>query len=274
MPSSPGAPARPGRLHMRTVPWRQALLALALLGSPGAAAAAEVTALYQAYWAGLPAGELRLSLRDDEAGYRDQIEIRSEGLPRIVTRFRGSAVSEGRFSAASRPQPAHYEALYDLRKRRDRRLSMRFAPHAGAVVAERGANDTSRKPPLAEEFRRDVLDPLSALTAIRRELQRGNRGGFSVPVYDGARRFDVLARVLPKRAGQPALELQLSLKPIAGFKGETSEDGDPDSAPRPVHLTLSDDQRLMPLSMEVSLYYLPLVVQLSRWCEPAAACRW
>jgi hypothetical protein len=127
---------------------------------------------------------------------------------------------------------------------------------------------------LPEEFRRNVLDPLSALTAIRRELRGGNRGSFSVPVYDGARRFDVTGRVLPKRAGQPSLDLVLTLAPIAGFKGDTSDDGDPDSAPRPVQLTISDDHRLMPLSMEVSLYYVPLVIQLVRWCDPAAACKW
>jgi len=233
----------------------------------------EVSALYQAYWAGLPAGEIHLTLQDDAAGYRNRIDISSEGLPRLISRFRGTAVSEGRLAAEPAPHPSRYEAVYDLRKRRDRKLSMIFTAKAGAVVAERGTGDTSRKPPLPEEARRNVLDPLSALTSIRRELRRGNRGGFSVPVYDGARRFDVIGRVLPKRAGQAALELELTLSPIAGFKGEASDDGDPDNAPRPVSLTLSDDQRLMPLSMQVSVAYLPLVVQLARWCDAARPCR-
>jgi hypothetical protein len=238
------------------------------------ARAAEVSAMYQAYWAGLPAGEIRLSLRDEAGAYRDQIDIRSEGLPRLVSRFRGTAVSEGRLAADPRPEPSRYEASYDLRKRRDRKLSMQFAAKGGAVIAERGADDTSRKPPLPEQFRRNVLDPLSALTAIRHELRRGNRGSFSLPVYDGARRFDVIGRVLPKRAGQPTLDVELTLAPIAGFKGDTSDDGDPDNAPRPVSLTISDDHRLMPLSMQVSVAYMPLVVQLSRWCDAAAPCRW
>jgi hypothetical protein len=30
----------------------------------------------------------------------------------------------------------------------------------------------------------------------------------------------------------------------------------------------------MPLSMSVSLGYLPLVVELSRWCSAAAPCPW
>src|SRR5207253_10276354 len=110
--------------------------------------------------------------------------------------------------------------------------------------------------------------------AIRHELRRGNRGSFTIPVYDGSRRFDVIIRVLPKAAGDTALHLALTLAPIAGFKGETSDDGDPDNAPRPVALTISDDQRLMPLSMSVSLYYLPLVIDLRRWCDTAATCGW
>jgi hypothetical protein len=238
------------------------------------AQAGESAALYDAYWAGLPAGEIRLTLRDDAAAYRAEIAIRTDGLARLLTRFRGSAVSEGRF-AEHLPAPSRYDAAYDLRKARDRHLSMAFAPHAGgALVAERGIADTSKKPPLAEPFRTNVLDPLSALAAIRLELRRGNRGPFTIPVYDGTRRFDASVRILPKRAGEPALQLALTLAPIAGFKGETSEDGDPDTAPRPVLLTISDDERLMPLSMSVSLGYLPLVVELRRWCGDAAPCPW
>src|SRR5204863_206843 len=83
---------------------------------------------------------------------------------------------------------------------------------------------------------------LSALTAIRHELRRGNRGSFTVPVYDGARRFDVIARVLPpSKSNERALHLRLTLSPIAGFKGETSDDGDPENAPRPVEVAISDD---------------------------------
>jgi uncharacterized protein DUF3108 len=251
-----------------------AILCLLPLAPALPAQAEEVAALYRAYWAGLPAGEIRIKLRDDPASYRDDIAIRTEGLPRLVTRFQGTAVSEGRFGAARLPSPVRYDARYDLRKRRDKRLSMRFDPVPGGLVADRGPGDSSEKPPLKPAFRTNVLDPLSALTAIRHALRQGARGSFSVPVYDGARRFDVKVRVLPKAAGDRALHLVLTLAPIAGFKGETSEDGDPDDAPRPVALTISDDARLMPLAMRVSLYYLPLVVELSRWCNPAAPCSW
>ena len=52
---------------------------------PRLAAADESSAIYRVYWAGLPAGDIKLTLRDDPSGYRDEIAIRSEGLPRVVT---------------------------------------------------------------------------------------------------------------------------------------------------------------------------------------------
>ena len=252
-----------------------AVLAGLIASASGGAFAAETAALYNAYWAGLPAGDIRLVLRDDPAGYRDEIAIRSEGLAWLFTKFRGTATAEGRLAPDRTPSPSHYEAHYDLRKARGKRQTMRFVSRASAVFADRGPDDTSQRPQLAEEFRKNVVDPLSALTAIRHELRRGNRGSFTVPVYDGARRFDVVAQVLPnKNTNERVLHLRLTLSPIAGFKGETSDDGDPENAPRPVEVAISDDARLLPLSMRVSIAYLPLVVELARPCDSGAVCRW
>lgn len=265
------APARAG-IPRR---WRRTVAALALLIALGVrpAYAEEAQALYQAYWAGLPAGQIRLTLREDGASYRDEIGMTTEGVARLAIRFRATAVSQGRLAGAT-AAPSQYDAYYDLRKRKDRRLALRFVARGGAVVADRGAEDTSTKPPLAEEFRRNVLDPLSALAAIRRGLRDRSRTAFTIPVYDGARRFDVVVRVLPKTPGSGILPVELNLRPIAGFKGESSEDGDPDNAPRPVQLTLTDDARLMPLRMSVSLYYLPLTVELTQWCRTGERCGW
>src|SRR5262249_46322079 len=154
-----------------------------------------------------------------------------------------------------------------LRKNKNRVLNMPFVAAGSSRIAERGPRDTSTKPVLAENFRRNVTDPLGALAAIRHEVQAHPGQPFTVPVYDGARRFDVEVRPWPHKPGDPpGRQLALTLRPIAGFKGESSDDGDPESAPRPVELTLSDDARLMPLSLTVPIYYLPLTVDLVQWC--------
>src|SRR5262245_51322971 len=81
-----GAEARP----RKTSPYvRAGFIACLLSFAAPAARGGETAALYQVYWAGLAAGDIRLTLRDETGGYRSQIEIRSAGLPAVVTRFRG-----------------------------------------------------------------------------------------------------------------------------------------------------------------------------------------
>ena len=241
------------------------------------ARADDIVALYAAYWAGVPAGEIRLRLHEDgAAAYRDEIEIRTAGLPALLSKFRATAQAEGRLSVGRPAEPSHYDATYDLRKRRDRRISMHFVTRAGAVIAERGPDDTSRKPPLAEKFRSNTVDPVTAFNRVRgalRAAQRSAHSSFTIPVYDGARRFDILGHILPKKdASEGTLRAELTLRPIAGFKGETSEDGDPDSAPRKVDLLVTDDARMMPLSITVPVFFMPLVVQFMHYCASAETC--
>src|SRR5271165_1840291 len=81
-------------------------LSIALLGATTTgrkAAAEDITAVYSAFWAGLPAGQIRVKLRDSGSGYSDEIEISTQGLPRLFTRFRATARAEGR-AVANRPE--------------------------------------------------------------------------------------------------------------------------------------------------------------------------
>lgn len=249
------------------------ILAASLVMMSAAARADDVSALYNATWAGLPAAKISLSLHDGGGAYRDQITVGAEGLPRLVTHFRGTAVSQGRLAVNGAPSPTEFDSNYDLRKRKNRELRMNFIVRNGAIVAERGPGDSSRKPELKEQFRRNVIDPLSVVTLIRAAVRRGETQ-FTIPVYDGARRFDAEVRVLPRNPRDPGIHLALMLRAIAGFKGESSDEGDPDDAARPVSLTLSDDGKLTPLSMTVNIWFLPLTATLGRLCAPGEACVW
>lgn len=254
-----------------------AALALAATSAAGAGAgrADEIIAFYRASWAGLPAAEVRLKFSQSGEHYHDEVHIETKGLSRWITRFRGDAASEGRFATGGAAAPSHYEARYDLRKWHDVRVSMSFVARDGATVAERSAEENRRKPPLAERYRQNVLDPISAVVAIRERLRAGlpaPGSRFSVPVYDGARRFDVAVEVEPAEDGKKDIRLKLVLRPIAGFKGASGEDGDPDNSPRPAEATFSGDGRLVPLSLSVSVVFLPLVVRFDHFCASYADC--
>ena len=250
-------------------------LALGIGALADVAHAEELAAFYRATWAGLPAAEVRLGLGDTPSDYRHEIRIETQGLPRWLTKFRADAVGEGKLVGDGSATPARYDARYDLRKRRDQHLSLRFVKREGEIVAERTEADTSHKPPLAEMHRRDVLDPIAALAFIRQQLRvkpPTSGDSFTIHVFDDARRFDVLVRVIAVGGEENTIRLGLTLKPIAGFKGETSEDGDPDSAPRPVDLALSNDARLLPLSLRVRIGFLPVSVQLDHVCATFVTC--
>lgn len=250
-------------------------LAFGIGGIADVAQAEELAAFYRATWAGLPAAEIRLGLGDTPSDYRHEIRIETQGVPRWFTKFRADAVGEGKLAKNGSAIPGHYDAHYDLRKRRNQLLSLRFVEREGDRVAERTPDDTSRKPMLAEIHRRDVLDPIAALAFIRQQLRvkRPQAGDtFTIPVFDDARRFDVAVRVVAVGGEEDTIRLGLTLKPIAGFKGESSDDGDPDNAPRPVDLTLSNDARLLPLTLRVRIAFLPVWVQLDHVCVSFATC--
>jgi hypothetical protein len=232
-----------------------------------------MVANYSAYWAGLPAANIRLTLRDGSVGYHDKIEITTQGLPYLLSRFRATASAEVRF-ADRNAEPLGYLAAYDLRKRHNSRVSMNFVRRPGGTVAERGPDDTSRKPPLAEAFRKNSVDPLSALERIREALRTAGPGRrFTIPVYDGARRFDIVGEILSRNnPADGTLRTELTLRPIAGFRGETSEDGDPDDTPRKVELTVTDDARLLPLSITVPVFFMPLVIRFEELCPTTRSC--
>src|SRR5437868_8304217 len=122
----------------------------------GAAFAAETAALYHAYWAGLSAGDIRLVLRDEPSGYRDEIAIRSAGLPRLITRFQGTATAEGRL-AADRTEPlrgalqptqgARPLSQHAVREARGRRYRpARSRRHQQEIAARRGFPQERARP--------------------------------------------------------------------------------------------------------------------------------
>jgi len=251
-------------------------MAALFLGWNGAPASADsLTGFYVVRWAGLPAAGIRMSLDDAATSYRMQIGMESQGLPRWITHFRADVSGDGAIGPEG-AEPAHYDARYDLHKRQNSHIILRYDPDETGRIAERAEGDTSRKPQLTAIYRHNVVDPLAALVSIRQALRTGpHQPGrqFTVPIYDGARRFDVAAAVSAQNPPDGLIHLHLTLRPIAGFKGETSEDGDPDSAPRPVDVTFKDDATLRPISLSAPLAFFTMSVTLDHICAQYQDCR-
>ena len=256
--------------------------ALALLCLPmltRVAAGAPTQYRFSASWTGMPVADIYLTLDDDDSGYRAAIDIRSLGIMKLFTKFGAHGSAEGAFATDGAVLPARYESDYKLRKKRNHQ-SLRYVVGNDGRTAERGPSDTATKPPLALQFRQNVLDPLAALAALRQRLRRqalAGGGSFKIPVYDDKRRFDIDGKFLGRetltmdQATHAALHFHLLLTPIAGFR--TADEGeDIENKPREVELFLSDDGRLVPLQLTVSVFYLPAVTRLIGPCTATAPC--
>jgi hypothetical protein len=260
---------------MRQGPVLGAVAALIVLACGSAARGEEWVAAYRANWGPVQAAHLQLSIDSSTEGYRDRIRIETIGLSWFLTHFRAHAEAEGRIgNGAARPD--RFSALYDLHQRHDSHHQLDFVAHDGMLIAERGPEDDSSKPPLAEIYRRGVVDPISAFAAIRERFRtEGVTAGdhFTLPVFDDTHRFDVEVSVLSIDTEANAIRLHIDLKPIAGFKGETSDDEDPDDAPRPVELSLTNDVRFLPIAMTTVVAWLPLTIAFDHMCTDFSSCQ-
>lgn len=257
---------------MRTIRLLKSLCVAAAIGISVPATAEPLSLRYSATWGGGTAADIRLFLDEADGKFVNRLDIETVGLARLLSGFRVRATSIGQVDADD-VAPSRFDAMYDSHKKRDKRINVNFTQIPEGTLAEEGPENTSKDPVIAADFRRDVLDPLSSITAVRRlirerGLSRDRR--FTLAVYDGKRRFDVegmVESVEKIRWGKGTVEtlaLRLVLHPVAGFDGETEDGYKPDANKREVHVSVTNDERAIPLRLSVPIAYVPAVISLDR----------
>jgi hypothetical protein len=248
-----------------------ALWAAAIVCGLSTTASAERLSLrYSATWGGGAAADIRLHLDESEGRFHNRLDLETVGLARLLSGFRMRATSTGQ---AEDVAPLAFDAVYDSHRKRDKRINIHFVQLADGSVAEEGPDNTSTDPVIAAEFRRDVLDPLSCITVVRRLVRDGGitpGKAFTLAVYDGKRRFDVegtanaVERLRWGAGTVEALSLRLLLRPVAGFDGESDDGYKPDANTRELLVSVTNDRRAIPLRLSVPIAYVPAIVVLDR----------
>lgn len=238
----------------------------------GTASAEPLSLRYSATWGGGAAADIRLFIEESNGSFHNRLDIETVGLARLLSGFRARASSTGQ-AAFDDVAPRAFDAIYDSHRKRDKRINVYFVQQADGSLAEEGPENTSKDPLIAAEFRRDVIDPLTSITAVRRLVREGGLSrdrGFTLAVYDGKRRFDVegsvtaIEKVRWGKGAVEALALRLLLKPVAGFDGESEDGYKPDANTREVLVSVTNDARAIPLRLSVPIAYVPAVVVLDR----------
>jgi hypothetical protein len=200
-------------------------LAAALLGA-GQARAAAIEVDYGIWLSGLPLGQAGMKGEFDGTRYKLQLQVKLTGFAGAITGGQGSATAAG---AVTGPRPNPSAFAVTARSASDQRV-IRMGLAGGNVVAVEIEPPWQERPdrvPVSEAHKRAVIDPLSAVlmpSAGRGPLLDQANCNRTVPVFDGATRFDVVltyggTRTLEKGAyAGPVLVCQVRYVPISGHR--------------------------------------------------------
>jgi hypothetical protein len=261
--------------------WPVLVAALMLMAAAAAARApapdAALDLRYDMYYGGIRVADVRLRHANGGDRYGAEFDIATKGLVDVFLRYRGQASTEGRLDPAGALQPVAYSARY---KRRDatRVTEVRF-DETGEVthlrIEKRGKPQASEVP---EAERRAVVDPLTALFALRQHLAERSAERFRARVFDGRRRYDLEASVAGRErasvagASWPALRLELVVIPLAGFDGEDLVESGVAEGGFRTQVLVSDDERAIPLEVRTLDARITVIFQLRQDCSAGSGC--
>jgi hypothetical protein len=235
-----------------------------------------VTLQYTAFWGGIEAARLGLSLREGAVDYDGQIDLRTVGMLKNLLRLQIIANSKGKF-AKQTLIPTSYQYTSIRRKKTkgvawvyDRKTRIaRMPDHPGLEKI------------VPESWRQNVVDPIGAtINAIR--ILRQQRGADSaalrapMAVFDGRRRFDLQITGYERREltvaqkTRKVIALTLAVTPKAGFDANDREGETWQSAK--IELFLADDGLFYPIRAVASTSLGPAILQLSGGCIGTPPC--
>lgn len=267
----------------------QALLAAVLLAAPPAVGIAapehapgRALALgYDVHVGGLRLGRMTLETRLHEGRYGITVGAKAADLLDRLVRWSYIAEAEGRLIDGGGVTPTAFRSERSLR---DRRWSVRLDYDAEGrpthiQVPPASKEDEDAVPP---GLRPGTVDLLSAAVAIARTAEaNGDTCEARIPVYDGRRRYDVVARPTGSRTltpgslgifGGTAIGCRIEIHPVAGFRVARRNETNfwtiaPDGRPRAFDLWLgrpAPGDPLVPVRMEArELFYTRVVGHLA-----------
>jgi hypothetical protein len=159
---------------------------------------------------------------------REEVEAsvrwRVDGLLGLLDREKGRLEAQGRVGGDGRVVPASFASLFEKPDRR-REVSIRYAADGHIRDLELTRDGRARESEVPESLRDGTVDTITAFWRLRDWLDadEGGREEGRVAVFDGRRRYDLLARRLGGETAEldgrevRAERVELTLVPRSGF---------------------------------------------------------
>lgn len=195
LPERPDAMSRPFPSIVRNHSAAAPLLLAAALFAVSPAAAQTLDVDYRITLAGLTIGNATLQAMSQGDRYGVEVNAQLTGVVGMLSGGRGAARSSGSLNG-SRPVPSTY-AVTSSNGRQSRSIRMALVGGDVRVSAiDPPLEEAPDRVPVSETHRRGIVDPVSALLMPMAGTGGGNPCARTIPVFDGAARFDIaLSRV-------------------------------------------------------------------------------
>jgi hypothetical protein len=245
---------------------------------------------------GLHVADFLAAFEEGPDAYRTTLTMETRGMARWFQDFRAELVGEGRMAIETgrgpTPVPRTFDRAweaqtvaasltigYDPVSRLALAEERLFNPQTGEALTLEDLDwnrDRELPPPVPDDMRTGVFDPMAAFVAARAQIHHAGRSEFRVPIYDGRRRYDLVGEVEAPREfwiGGEDVELvpvTARVEPVFGFdkrRAETMQDSGG-------KILFSPDTRFIPVQVILQGSMFSSVMNLTADCVvDAAACQ-
>jgi hypothetical protein len=224
---------------------------------------------YDVTWGGLSMGRVRVTISEDEFGYKMSVDTKTKGIARLFDNTKSIIETRGRVTDGAYTPQRYESSTVDSEDGRTTKIIY----ESDGSIRSRDRNppdDPNRRPVVPLEQANRGVDPLTAFLKLRQKMRDNmerNIRDTSVRTYDGARLGDLTLKVVSRASLENmdqhvnAINTVLTRQPIAGYKDKEItkyEKGDP-----LIHVYYSADDRFIPLQIEIKLSLGTVVLKLS-----------
>lgn len=234
-------------------------------------------AVYHFEYAGIVFGSAGLHMAQDARHFDAASDISSTGIARMFVKHDSHSTAKGSGKDYRYPDVA-YDSRYSTRgKKKGAHLVWK-----GGKLAEETLQppETGKRPPIEASLKDEALDPLRFGLAMRHQLHAALQAGkqnYSLRVFDGRRltQADFVIKgpstVLYRGVKTPALRVDVTRTLLEGFTESELKEAEEKKDP-PLYIYFSQDERLIPLVMEVPMLLGRVRAVLARECGEGESC--
>lgn len=232
---------------------------------------------YEAGWSGINFGKIGIEIDEQADKANITCDITSSGIMALFIKHSSHTTLIATGSNFTYPNRT-YESHYHTRKKA---RAVKLIYKDGKIVKEdiQPPENREKRPAVPESDINSAYDLMTFLLQMRSEITDAQKTGkttFTLNAYDGRRLtqadFNIVGENTIKIAGkkQKALAVTARRKFLAGYTKGELDDYDPNEPSLTVYF--SNDEKLIPLRMEVPFFMQKISADLVKRCEKDESC--